>query len=43
MYILENDTPMPSIMGHDLDGKPADMVESVAGSWGAILVYRGHW
>lgn len=43
MFILENGVPMPAIMGKDLDGKPTDMVETVAGSWAAVLVYRGHW
>lgn len=43
MHILENGTKLPAIMGVNHEGEPGDMVASVAGSWAAVLLYRGDW
>ncbi len=43
MHILENGTKLPSIMGVDHEGNAGDMVARAAGSWAAVLLYRGHW
>lgn len=34
---------MPAIHGKDRDGNDADITAAVAGGWGVILLYRGHW
>jgi hypothetical protein len=43
MYILENGTTLPAIMGVNHEGEVGDMVAAVAGSWAAVLLYRGDW
>lgn len=43
MFILENGTKLPGIAGVNHDGAAGDMVASVAGSWAAVLFYRGDW
>lgn len=43
MHILEDGTALPAIMGVNHKGEPGDMVASVAGSWAAVLLYRGDW
>lgn len=43
MFILANGTTLPPIEGIKHDGTRGDMVASVAGSWAAILLYRGDW
>ncbi len=43
MHILENGSPLPPIMGVRHDGEAGDLVASVAGSWAAVLLYRGDW
>lgn len=39
---LHNGEKLPSIIGRR-DGSPADVVDIAAGSWAAVLLYRGHW
>ena len=34
---------MPPIQAKDVDGNDADITASLAGGWGVILLYRGHW
>ncbi len=36
-------TPLAPIMGVNHKGEHGDMVASVAGSWAAVLLYRGDW
>lgn len=43
MRMLENGTKLPPINGVRYDGEAGDMVASVAGSWAAVLLYRGDW
>lgn len=43
MFILENGTQLPPIMGVNHEGEAGDMVASVRGSWAAVLLYRGDW
>lgn len=43
MFILENGTQLPPIMGVNHEGEAGDMVDSVRGSWAAVLLYRGDW
>ncbi|MGI9608281.1 MAG: hypothetical protein ACR2P0_19275 [Acidimicrobiales bacterium] len=38
---LENGDRLPSIMGTDLEGNQVDIVETVAGHWAAVILYRG--
>jgi hypothetical protein len=40
---LENGDRLPSIMGTDLEGNEADITETLAGTWSALLLFRGHW
>ena len=34
---------MPALNAVDLEGNDVDITASVAGSWAAVLLYRGHW
>ena len=40
--VLQNGDALPSIIGRR-DGSPVDVVDIAAGSWAAVLLYRGHW
>ena len=41
--MLNNGDRLPAIAAQDLDGDPVNVTDLVAGSWGAVLLYRGHW
>ena len=40
---LENGQAFPAILAKDLDGNEVDITTTVAGSWAAVIFYRGHW
>lgn len=41
--MLDNGDRLPAIAAKDLDGNSLNVAEQVAGSWGVVLFYRGHW
>ncbi|MGI9621844.1 MAG: hypothetical protein ACR2PK_03325 [Acidimicrobiales bacterium] len=41
--VLTNGEQLPEIWGTDLEGNPRTANEMLAGSWAALLVYRGDW
>ena len=41
--MLNNGDRLPAIEAVDLDGNRLDVTDLVADSWGAVLLYRGHW
>jgi len=41
--VLDNGDRLPAIAAVDLDGNRVDVADLVADSWGAVLLYRGHW
>ena len=40
---IENGSPLPPIIAKTLDGDEVDLATATAGSWGVVLLYRGHW
>ena len=41
--MLNNGDRLPAIAAEDLNGDRVDVADLVADSWGAVLLYRGHW
>ena len=40
---LENGTAFPEVMARAGDEGEVSVASRVAGSWGVVLFYRGHW
>jgi peroxiredoxin len=40
---IENGSPLPSLLAHDLDGEDVDLAVMGTGKWAVVLFYRGHW
>ena len=40
---LVNGDTMPSLPAVDLDANAVDITETLAGHWGVVQFYRGHW
>ena len=41
--MLDNGSQIPEIAAKDLEGNDITVGELTAGSWAAVLLYRGHW
>lgn len=41
--VMENGQLLPEITGKDASGAVVSLGDLVRGSWGAVLLYRGHW
>lgn len=41
--MLQNGDELPPITGKDSDGNDVSVGDLTAGSWGVVLLYRGHW
>lgn len=41
--MLSNGDSLPPIPAKDLEGNEVTITDLTAGSWSAVLFYRGHW
>ena len=41
--MLQNGDVLPPIAGKDREGNDVVVSDLTAGSWGVVLLYRGHW
>ena len=41
--MLDTGDRIPAITAKDIEGEAVDLAELTAGSWSAVLFYRGHW
>ncbi|MGI9595289.1 MAG: hypothetical protein ACR2QK_03965 [Acidimicrobiales bacterium] len=39
---VENGETLPAIQA-EFEGSAVDLAQLVSGSWGVVLLYRGHW